>query len=161
MASEVQSPEDKPAAKPCSATASKVYCPTLDAEDLVLLFMKHLMFTILIPGTVAIFVPLYAFSHASPVVSGGSVAAGETAIHTFTDNGTYLIALDVTDTETLTTSDSANVDVLNTAPRVDTTRINQTTLNVPVLLEASFEDPGSQLVGTPTRWVGRILDIDD
>jgi len=42
----------------------------------VLLFLKNLLFTILVPGTVAVFVPLYLFSHAVPDVSARSVVAG-------------------------------------------------------------------------------------
>jgi protein-S-isoprenylcysteine O-methyltransferase Ste14 len=42
----------------------------------VLLFVKNLLFTILVPGTVAIFVPLYVFSHSNPDVSVRSVVAG-------------------------------------------------------------------------------------
>ena len=42
----------------------------------VLLLLKNLLFTILVPGTVAVFVPLYFFSHADFQVSALSVIAG-------------------------------------------------------------------------------------
>jgi len=41
----------------------------------VLLFVKNLLFTILVPGTVAVFVPLCAFRHSEADISLGSVAA--------------------------------------------------------------------------------------
>lgn len=45
-------------------------------EIAVLLFVKNLLFTILVPGTVAVFVPLYVFPHARPDASVRAVVAG-------------------------------------------------------------------------------------
>jgi protein-S-isoprenylcysteine O-methyltransferase Ste14 len=42
----------------------------------MLLFVKNLLFTILVPGTVAVLVPIYVFSHSPPDVSAVSVVAG-------------------------------------------------------------------------------------
>jgi protein-S-isoprenylcysteine O-methyltransferase Ste14 len=39
----------------------------------VLLFIKNLLFTLFVPGTVAVFVPLYVFGHPDPKFSPGSV----------------------------------------------------------------------------------------
>ncbi|MDP3936780.1 MAG: isoprenylcysteine carboxylmethyltransferase family protein [Deltaproteobacteria bacterium] len=40
------------------------------------LFMKNLLFTLLVPGTVAVLVPLRAFTHSAPTFSLQSVGAG-------------------------------------------------------------------------------------
>jgi protein-S-isoprenylcysteine O-methyltransferase Ste14 len=42
----------------------------------VLLFVKNLLFTVIVPGTAAVFVPLYVFSHPNPDVSVRSAVAG-------------------------------------------------------------------------------------
>jgi protein-S-isoprenylcysteine O-methyltransferase Ste14 len=42
----------------------------------VRLFVKNLLFTILVPGTVAVFVPLFFFSHSTLEASAVSVGAG-------------------------------------------------------------------------------------
>jgi protein-S-isoprenylcysteine O-methyltransferase Ste14 len=44
-------------------------------EVTVLLFVKNLLFTILVPGTVAVFVPVFVFSHSSPEMSAISFVA--------------------------------------------------------------------------------------
>lgn len=41
----------------------------------MLLFLKNLLFTVLVPGTVAVYVPLFVFSHAAAKATLGSVAA--------------------------------------------------------------------------------------
>ncbi|MGH8222653.1 MAG: methyltransferase family protein [Woeseiaceae bacterium] len=42
----------------------------------MLLLAKNLLFTIVVPGTVAVYVPVFAFSHAAVSISPGSLAAG-------------------------------------------------------------------------------------
>lgn len=42
----------------------------------MLLFVKNLLFTVLVPGTVAVFIPLYVYSHTDPDLSVRSVVAG-------------------------------------------------------------------------------------
>lgn len=41
----------------------------------MLLLLKNLLFTVLIPGTVAVYVPVFLFSHAAVVVSPSMIAA--------------------------------------------------------------------------------------
>lgn len=42
----------------------------------MLLFLKNLLFTIVVPGTVAVYVPVYLFSHDPPQLSLSTVAGG-------------------------------------------------------------------------------------
>ena len=42
----------------------------------MLLFVKNLLFTVLVPGTVAVFVPLFVLDHAAAEISVGALAGG-------------------------------------------------------------------------------------
>jgi protein-S-isoprenylcysteine O-methyltransferase Ste14 len=44
-------------------------------EASVLLILKNLLFTVLVPGTVAVYVPLFLFSHAMPRIRLASIVA--------------------------------------------------------------------------------------
>ena len=58
----------------CQDTINSYLIPVFLREVSMLLFLKNLLFTIMVPGTVAIAIPVFAFSHPAAEVSLNSAA---------------------------------------------------------------------------------------
>jgi sugar lactone lactonase YvrE len=72
-------------------------------------------------------------------------ATGVTAQHTFTDNGTYIVGLQVTDDYGVSATDIVQITVANVSPTITsiTAPVNPIQLGTSVNVSAAFTDPGT------------------